>query len=150
MSTIAAAYLSYTTWSISQTSTAAAGAGTSGDGAASTASSSVSVSVTTVSISYRAKQMLARASAERSAVDRLQAQVDAFQNYRSGRRHGRDAGSSAGLDFFKIISGASDDSIRVQASNATIDSGAGNDVIDIEGHANVVAGEGDDFVRTYG
>src|SRR3954447_7093861 len=124
MSTIAAAYLSYTTWSISQTSTAAAGAGTSGDGAASTASSSssVSVSVTTVSISYRAKQMLARASAERSAVDRLQAQVDAFQNY---RRHGRDAGSSAGLDFFKIVSGASDDSIRVQASNATIDAGAG-------------------------
>src|SRR3954468_14998586 len=105
MSTIAAAYLSYTTWSISQTSTAAAGAGTSGDGAASTTSSSVSVSVTTVSISHRAKQMLARASAERSAVDRLQSQVDAFHADRSGTRHGRYDGASAGLDFFKIISG---------------------------------------------
>src|SRR6185295_16627705 len=146
MSTIAAAYLSYTSWSISQTSTATANAGTSSDGAASTASSSsssVSVSVTTVSISHRAKQMLARASAERSAVDRLQAQVDAFQNY---RRHGRDTESSAGLDFFKIVSGASDDSIRVQASNATIDSGAGNDIIDVDGRANVVAGDGDDTV----
>src|SRR5712672_2354227 len=120
MSTIAAAYLSYTNWSISQTSAAAAGVGTSGDGAASTASLSVSVSVTTVSISHRAKQMLARASAERSAVDRLQAQVDAFQNY---RRHGRDAASSGGLDFFKIVSGSGNDVIRVQASNATIDSG---------------------------
>ena len=88
MSTIAAAYLSYTTWSISQTSTAAADAGTNRDGAASTASSSssVSVSVTTVSISHRAKQMLARASAERSVVDRLQAQVDAFHTDRSGSR----------------------------------------------------------------
>src|SRR5882757_7218477 len=125
MSTIAAAYLSYTSWSISQTSTR--------DGASSTASSSsssVSVSVTTVSISHRAKQMLARASAERSAVDRLQAQVDAFHTDKSATRRGRDAGSSAGLDFFKIISGASDDSIRVHASNATIDAGAGNDVID--------------------
>src|SRR4051812_44953146 len=106
MSTIAAAYLSYTSWSISQTSTAVAGTGTGGDGAASTVSSSVSVSVTTVSISYRAKQMLARASAERSAVDRLQAQVDAFRNYRS---HGRDTGSSAGIDFFKITSGSGND-----------------------------------------
>ena len=137
MSTIAAAYLSYTTWSISQTSTAAAGAGTSGDGAASIASSSVSVSVTTVSISHRAKQLLARASAERSAVDRLQAQIDAFHTDKSATRHGRDAGSSAGIDFLKIISGSGNDVIRVQASNATIDSGAGNDVIDIEGQANV-------------
>ena len=46
--------------------------------------------------------------------------------------------------------GASNDSIRVQASNVTIDSGAGDDVIDTDGQANIVAGEGDDVVSTYG
>ena len=56
-------------------------------------------------------------------------------------------GRRAAWILFEIISGASDDSIRVHASNATIDAGAGNDVIDIEGQANVVAGEGDDFVQ---
>ena len=43
-------------------------------------------SVTTVSISYHAKLLLARASAEQSVVDQLQAQLDAFQNDESGRR----------------------------------------------------------------
>ncbi len=156
MSTIAAAYLSYTSWSISQTSTAAADAGTKtehGKQYSARHRHRCPMSVTTVSISYRAKQLLARASAERSVVDRLQAQLDAFHTDRSAAgARGRDAndGLSGGMDFFKIISGASDDSIRVQASNATIDSGAGNDVIDIDGQANVVAGEGDDIVRTYG
>src|SRR6478752_7245312 len=102
MSMIAAAYSSYTSWSISQVSTAT-DAGTK-DGEASTAVSSLSAtSVTTVSISYRAKQLLARASAERSAVDRLQAQVDAFHTDRSVMLRGRDAGSSDGMDFFKIV-----------------------------------------------
>ena len=88
MSAIAAAYLSYTTWSISQTSTAAADAGTSGDGAASDSAGHrhrCPCSVTTVSISHRAKQLLARASAERSAVDRLQAQSTPFTP--TGRLH---------------------------------------------------------------
>ena len=110
-------------------------------------------SVTTVSISYRAKQLLARASAERSVVDRLQAQVDAFHTDRSARRFAAAMPAPSrrtAWTLFKIISGASDDSIRVHASNATIDAGAGNDVIDIDGQANIVAGEGDDFVRTYG
>ena len=156
MSMIAAAYSSYTTWSISQASTAAADAGTKASTASvfSQASSSASdASATTVSISYRAKQLLARASAERSAVDRLQAQLDAFRTDGSAAAlRGSDAndGSSGGMDLFKIISGAGDDVIRVQASNATIDSGAGNDVIDVDGQANVVAGEGDDIVSTYG
>ncbi|MBT1510958.1 hypothetical protein KIP88_10620 [Bradyrhizobium sp. SRL28] len=42
--------------------------------------------------------------------------------------------------------GASDDSIRVHASNPTIDAGAGDDVIATYGQDNIVAGEGDDFV----
>ena len=110
-------------------------------------------SATTVSISYRAKLLLARASAEQSVVDQLQAQVDAFRTGGSAAAlRGSDAndGLSVGMDLFQIISGAGDDIIRVQASNATIDSGAGNDVIDIDGQANVVAGEGDDIVLTYG
>lgn len=110
-------------------------------------------SATTVSISYRAKLLLARASVEQSAVDQLQAQVDAFRTGGSAAGlRGSDAndGLSVGMDLFQIISGAGDDFIRVQASNATIDSGAGNDVIDVDGHANVAAGEGDDIVLTYG
>ena len=156
MSMIAAAYSSYTAWSISQTSTAAADAGTKG----STASvcsrhrhRCPDASVTTVSISYRAKLLLARASAERSVVDQLQAQLDAFHTGGSAAAlRGSDAsgGLSDGMDLFEIISGAGDDSIRVHASNATIDAGAGNDVIDTDGQANVVAGEGDDIVSTYG
>jgi len=42
-------------------------------------SSAADASVTTVSISYRAKLLLARASAEQSVVDQLQAQLDAFR-----------------------------------------------------------------------
>ena len=116
-------------------------------------SSAPDASVTTVSISYHAKLLLARASAEQSVVDQLQAQLDAFRTGGSAAAlGGSDAndGLSGGMDLFEIISGASDDIIRVQASNATIDAGAGNDVIDVDGQANIVAGEGDDFVRTYG
>jgi hypothetical protein len=151
MSTIAAAYLSYTAWSTSsQTSTAAAGVGPSGGGGASTSSASVSVSVTTVTISHRAKQLLARASAERSVIDRLQAQIDALLADRSASRRGRDAGASAGIDFFKIIGGNGDDIIRPYARPVAIDAGAGNDLIDTYGQARVDAGGGDDTVRTHG
>jgi Ca2+-binding RTX toxin-like protein len=156
MSVIAAAYSSYTISSLLQVGTAAADAGTKVGTASvfSRASSSASeASVTTVSISYRAKLLLARASAEQSVVDQLHAQLDAFRTGGSAAAlRGSDAsgGLSVGMDLFEIITGASDDSIRVQASNATIDAGAGNDVINVDGRANVVAGEGDDFVRTYG
>jgi Ca2+-binding RTX toxin-like protein len=155
MSVIAAAYSSYTSLSLSQVSTAAADAGTKVSTASvfSQASSSTpDASVTTVSISYHAKLLLARASAEQSVVDQLQAQLDAFRTGGSAALRGSDANDalSGGMDLFEIITGASDDNIRVQASNATIDSGAGNDVIDVDGQANVVAGEGDDTVRTYG
>ena len=72
MSMIAAAYSSYTTWSISQSGTAAADADT-GSATASTlsaATSSVSsASVTTVTISYRAKLLLARASSDEPAIE---------------------------------------------------------------------------------
>ena len=153
MSVIAAAY-SYTALSISQTSTAAADAGTKSSTArvfSQASSSAPDASVTTVSISYRAKLLLARASSEQSVVDQLQAQLDAFGTGGSAAGlRGTNDGLSVGMDLFEIISGAGDDSIRVQASNATIDAGAGNDVIDVEGQANIVAGEGDDFVRTYG
>jgi hypothetical protein len=154
MSVIAAAYSSYTTLSISQAGTAAADAGTKSSTASvfSRASSSApDAPVTTVSISYRAKLLLARASSEQSVVDQLQAQLDAFGTGGSAAGlRGTNDGLSVGMDLFEIISGAGDDSIRVQASNATIDSGAGNDVIDVDGQANVVAGEGDDVVFTYG
>ena len=156
MSVIAAAYSSYTTWSLSQVGTEAADAGTKGSTASvySRASSSApDASVTTVSISYHAKLLLARASAERSVVDQLQAQLNAFgTGGPAAALHGGDASDalSVGMDLFEIITGASDDSIRVQASNATIDAGAGNDVIGVDGRANVVAGEGDDVVFTYG
>jgi Ca2+-binding RTX toxin-like protein len=155
MSVIAAAYSSYTSLSLSQVSTAAADAGTKVSTASvySRASSSApDASVTTVSISYHAKLLLARASAEQSVVDQLQAQLDAFRTGGSAALRGSDANDalSGGMDLFEIITGASDDNIRVHASNATIDSGAGNDVIDVDGQANVVAGEGDDTVRTYG
>ena len=155
MSVIAAAYSSYTSLSLSQVSTAAADAGTKVSTASvfSQASSSTpDASVTTVSISYHAKLLLVRASAEQSVVDQLQAQLDAFRTGGSAALRGSDANDalSGGMDLFEIITGASDDNIRVQASNATIDSGAGNDVIDVDGQANVVAGEGDDTVRTYG
>jgi Ca2+-binding RTX toxin-like protein len=40
--------------------------------------------------------------------------------------------------------GASNDSIRVQANNATIDSGAGDDVVSTYGHSTVDGGAGDD------
>ena len=129
MSVIAAAYSSYTTWSISQVSTAAADVGYK-DGTA--ASSSVSsASVTTVSISVRAKQLLARASGEQFVVGRLRAQLDAFRTDRSVVLRGRDAGDalSDGMDLFKIIGGSGNDFIRAYA-RATIDAGAGNDVID--------------------
>ena len=119
MSAIAAAYSSYTSLSISQTSAAAADAGTGKEGAASTASLSVStVSATTVSISYRAKQMLARALSEQSVVDQLQSQLDAF---RSGGAAALGAGGdlSGGTDLFEIISGAGDDSIWVHARCST-------------------------------
>jgi hypothetical protein len=155
MSVIAAAY-SYTALSISQTSTAAADVGTKSSTASvfsRSSSSAPDASVTTVSISYRAKLLLARASAERSVVDELKAQLDAFRTGGSAAAlRGSDAndGLSGGMDLFEIISGASDDSIRVHASNATIDAGAGNDVIDTDGQANIVAGEGDDFVSTHG
>src|SRR5689334_6640457 len=127
MSTIAAAYLSYTAWSISQTSTTTVDSGTSskGAGASSTTSSSVSISsisisavstsATNVSISHRAKQLYARASAERSVVDRLQAQVDALLSDRSGSRRGPRAGADAGLDFFKLLGSRGNDSIRPNA-----------------------------------
>jgi Ca2+-binding RTX toxin-like protein len=156
MSVIAAAYSSYTTWSLSQVGTAAADAVTRVSTASvfSRASSSApDASVTTVSISYRAKLLLARASAEQSAVDQLHAQLDAFRTGGSAavlRGSGTNNGLSVGMDLFEIITGASDDSIRVRASNATVDAGAGNDVIMVDGQANVVAGEGDDFVSTYG
>ena len=79
--------------------------------------SSVSTSVTTVSISYRAKQLLARASAERSVVDRLQALVDAFHTDRSLTLRGRNAGAEPadGMDFFKIVGGSGNDVIRAYA-----------------------------------
>src|SRR5881397_4016344 len=96
---------------------------------------------------------MARASAEQSVVDQLQAQLDAFRTGGpAAALRGGDASDalSVDMDMFEIISGASDDSIRVQASNATVDAGAGNDVVDIDGQANVVAGEGDDLVLTYG
>ena len=66
MSVIAAAY-SYTALSISQTSTAAADVGTKSSTASvfsRSSSSAPDASVTTVSISYRAKLLLARASAD--------------------------------------------------------------------------------------
>ena len=94
-------------------------------------------------ISY-AKLLLAWAWAEQSVVDQLQAQLDAFRtDSPAAALRGSDAndGLSVGMDLFEIISGAGNDSIRVQANNATIDAGAGNDVIDIDGHANIVAGE---------
>jgi Ca2+-binding RTX toxin-like protein len=155
MSVIAAAYSSYTSLSLSQVSTAAADAGTQVSTASvfSRASSSApDAPVTTVSISYHAKLLLARASAEQSVVDQLQAQLDAFRTGGPAAIRGSDANDalSGGMDLFEIITGASDDSIRVQASNATIDAGAGNDVIGVDGQANVVAGEGDDVVFTYG
>jgi Ca2+-binding RTX toxin-like protein len=154
MGVIAATYSSYTTWSISQAGTAAADAGTKVSTASvfSRASSSApGASATTVSISYHAKMLLARASAEQSAVDQLQAQVDAFRTGGSAAGlRGTNDGLSVGMDLFEIISGAGDDSIHVQASNATIDAGAGNDVIGVDGQASVVAGEGDDVVFTYG
>src|SRR5687767_10903633 len=115
MSMITAAYSSYTSWSISQVSTAT-DAGTK-DGAASTPISSLSTSVTTVSISYRAKQLLARASAERSVVDRLQALVAAFRTDRSLTLRGRNAGAGPadGTDFFNIVSGSGNDVIKAYA-----------------------------------
>ena len=110
MSVIAAAY-SYTALSISQTSTAAADAGTKSSTARvfSQASSSVpDAPVTTVSISYHAKMLLARASAEQSVVDQLQAQLDAFSSGGSmAALGGGDAsgGLSAGMDIC-VASGA--------------------------------------------
>lgn len=104
-----------------------ADAGTKGGTASvfSRASSSASdASVTTVSISYRAKLLLARASAEQSVVDQLQAQLDAFSTGGSAAAlRGSDAsgGLSGGMDLFEIISGAGNDSIHVDASNAAID-----------------------------
>ena len=138
MSMITAAYSSYTSLSISQVSTAEADADTKGSTATASVYSRGSSSApdAPVTISYHAKMLLARASAEQSVVDQLQAQLDAFRTGGSAAAlRGSDAsgGLSGGTDLFEIISGASDDSIRVQASNATIDSGAGNDVIDVDG-----------------
>ena len=149
MSVIAAAYSSYTSWSISQSGTAAANAdtGSTFGTASSTASSASVTTATTVTISYRAKLLLARASSEQSVADRLQAQVDAFRSDRSAsalRGIGAGGDLSGGLDFFRIIAGAGNDSITVQANNATIDAGAGDDVVDTYRNANVVAGDGDD------
>src|SRR4051794_2758897 len=136
MSTITAAYLSYTSWSISQASTAASDGGNGNNGAASAASSAVTTSsVTSVSISYRAKQLYARASTERSVVDRLQAQVNAFRTDRSVMSRGQDAGSSHDIDIMKIVSGSSNDVIKAYIRGVTIDSGAGNDRIDTYGNA---------------
>src|SRR5690242_10270806 len=156
MSVVAAAYSSYTTWSISQSGTPAAdadtGSATAGTlSAAPSSSSASSASATTVTISYRAKLLLARASAEQSVADRLRAQVDAFRTGSSAsafRGSGGNDNRSGGLDLFTIIAGAGNDHIDVQANNATIDSGAGNDVIDTYRYANVVAGDGDDVVNT--
>ena len=109
-------------------------------------------SATTVNISYRAKLMLARASAERSVVDQLRTQVDALRTDRQGavlRGSNANDALSSGMDLFTIIGGAGNDTIKAY-SNATIDAGAGNDVIDTYGHANIVAGDGDDIVSTYG
>src|SRR5215207_7092685 len=124
MSVIATAYSSYTSWSLSQVSTPAADAGTKGSTASvssRTSSSAPDAPVTTVSISHHAKLLLARASAEQSVVDQLQAQLDAFSNGGSAALGGGDAsgGVSVGMDLFEIISGAGDDSILVHASNAT-------------------------------
>jgi len=84
---------------------------------------------------------MARASAAQSVVDQLQAQLDAFRTGGpAAALRGDDASDalSVGMDMFEIISGAGDDSIRVQASNATVDAGAGNDVI--------AGGAGDDVL----
>ena len=152
MSAIAAAYSSSTTWLTSQAGDTAADAGAN-DGTANTSVETSSfASVTTVTISYRAKLMLARASAERSVVDQLRAQLDAFSTYGSAAAAGgSNAGDalSGGIDLFKVIAGAGNDAIKAYA-NATIDAGAGNDVIDTYGHANIAAGDGDDIVSTYG
>src|SRR4051812_13574902 len=122
MSAIAAAYSSSATWLTSRAGNAATDAGTKGG----TASTSVSASVTTVSISYRAKLMLARASAELSVVDQLRAQLDALRTDRSAAAlRGSDANDalSGGMDLFKIIAAAGNDTIKTHA-NATIDAGA--------------------------
>jgi hypothetical protein len=76
----------------------------------STASSSVrasslahNASATTVNISYRAKLMLARASAERSVVDQLRTQVDALRTDRQGavlRGSNANDALSSGMDLF--------------------------------------------------
>jgi Ca2+-binding RTX toxin-like protein len=157
MSMITAAYSSYTSWSISQVSTAT-DADTKGSAATASvysrgSSAAPDASVTTVSISYHAKLLLARASAEQSVLDQLQAQLDAFRTGESAAAlRGSDAsgGLSVGMDLFEIISEAGDDSILIHASNATVDAGPGNDVIFVDGQASVVAGEGDDTVSTYG
>jgi len=116
-------------------------------------SSAPDAPVTTVSISYRAKLLLARASAEQSVVDQLQAQLDAFRTGGSAAAlRGSDASGrlSGGMDLFEIISGASDDSILVHASNATVDAGAGNDVIWVGGSSTVTGGAGDDYINVTG
>ena len=82
MSVIAAAYSSYTLADFAgqHRGSECRHQGTVRQAPQSSSSSASDASVTTVSISYRAKQLLARASAEQSAVDQLQAQLDAFQN----------------------------------------------------------------------
>ena len=85
--------------------------------------------------SDRVQQITMRANAERSVVEQLNAQLNA---YLGGNGTSVLAFGSAGKDFIKAY------------HNAAVWAGAGNDVVDTYGNAYVDGGRGNDRIATYG
>ena len=107
---------------------------------------SASNTATRIELSDGAKLLLARANAEHTVVQQLQAQINALRHAASSMGLGRPFDI---LDNVTITTGSGDDVITA-LSHATINAGDGNNKVSTYNHSTVTTGAGDDVVDTYG